>query len=68
MRVLVTGSSGQLGAEVCRQLSEAHTVTGMDIAPGPFTQVVGPVEDRSLVFEQVSATEGKSAPPSWNVR
>ena len=57
MRVLVTGSSGQLGAEVCRQLSETHTVTGMDVAPGPFTQVLGPVEDRSLVFEQVSRVD-----------
>ncbi|WP_224368600.1 NAD-dependent epimerase/dehydratase family protein [Hyalangium versicolor] len=57
MRVLVTGSSGQLGVEVCRQLSEAHTVTGLDVAPGPFTQVIGPVEDRTLVFEQVSRVE-----------
>jgi nucleoside-diphosphate-sugar epimerase len=57
MRVLVTGSSGQLGAEVCRQLSEAHAVTGLDVAPGPFTHVVGAVEDRSLVFEQVSRVD-----------
>jgi UDP-glucose 4-epimerase len=57
MRVLVTGSSGQLGAEVCRQLAESHEVTGLDPAPGPFTQVLGGVEDRSLVFEQVSRVD-----------
>jgi UDP-glucose 4-epimerase len=57
MRVLVTGSSGQLGVEVCRQLSEAHTVTGLDVLPGPFTHVVGSVEDRALAFEQVSRVD-----------
>jgi nucleoside-diphosphate-sugar epimerase len=57
MRVLVTGSSGQLGAEVCRQLSEGHAVTGMDAVPGPLTQVVGSVEDRALVFEQVARVD-----------
>jgi nucleoside-diphosphate-sugar epimerase len=54
MRVLVTGSSGQLGAEVCRQLSGTYSVTGLDAVPGAYTQVVGSVEDRALVFEQVS--------------
>jgi nucleoside-diphosphate-sugar epimerase len=57
MRVLVTGSSGQLGMEICRQLAEAHEVTGLDPAPGPFTHVLGGVEDRALVFEQVSRVD-----------
>jgi nucleoside-diphosphate-sugar epimerase len=57
MRVLVTGSSGQLGVEICRQLAEAHEVTGLDAAPGPFTHVLGGVEDRTLVFEQVSRVD-----------
>src|SRR5687767_10972257 len=57
MKVLVTGASGQLGAEVCRQLSATYSVTGMDAAPGPFTQVVGSVEDRTLVFEQVARVD-----------
>jgi nucleoside-diphosphate-sugar epimerase len=57
MRVLVTGSSGQLGSEVCRQLSEAHAVTGLDAVPGPFTHAVGSVEDRARVFELVSQVD-----------
>jgi nucleoside-diphosphate-sugar epimerase len=57
MRVLVTGSSGQLGMEICRQLAEVHQVTGLDPAPGPFTHVLGGVEDRALVFEQVSRVD-----------
>lgn len=57
MRILVTGSSGRLGVEVCRQLSGAHTVTGVDVAPGPFTQIIGGVEDRAFVFEQVLRVE-----------
>ncbi|WP_395812222.1 NAD-dependent epimerase/dehydratase family protein [Archangium minus] len=53
-KVLVTGSSGQLGAEICRQLSSDYQVTGLDTAPGPFTQVLGSVDDRARVFEQVA--------------
>jgi nucleoside-diphosphate-sugar epimerase len=56
-KVLVTGSSGQLGAEICRQLSSEYQVTGLDTAPGPFTQVLGSVDDRALVFSQVARVD-----------
>ncbi len=56
-KVLVTGSSGQLGAEICRQLSGPYEVTGLDVIPGPFTQVVASVEDRARVFEQVARVD-----------
>jgi UDP-glucose 4-epimerase len=56
-KVLVTGSSGQLGAELCRQLSGPYEVTGLDVVPGPFTQVVASVEDRARVFEQVARVD-----------
>jgi UDP-glucose 4-epimerase len=50
MRVLLTGSSGWLGrflAPMLRQIG--HVVTGLDVAPGADTDVVGSVADRALV-------------------
>ncbi|MBN9390610.1 MAG: NAD(P)-dependent oxidoreductase [Chloroflexi bacterium] len=41
MRVLVTGSSGQLGNEVARQLSSHNQVIGLDLIPGKYTNHLG---------------------------
>lgn len=50
MRVLLTGSSGWLGRFLGPALRAAgHTVTGLDLAPGPETHVVGSVADRRVV-------------------
>jgi len=50
MRVLLTGSTGWLGRYLAPMLRAAgHEVTGMDVAGGPDTQVVGTVADRALV-------------------
>lgn len=51
MRLLVTGSSGQLGREICQQLKGHHDVVGVDLVPGPHTQHLGSVADRALVYE-----------------
>ncbi|QRO01595.1 NAD(P)-dependent oxidoreductase [Archangium violaceum] len=56
-KLLVTGSSGQLGAEICRQLSLEYEVTGLDVVPGPFTQVVGSMEERTRVFDLVARVD-----------
>jgi UDP-glucose 4-epimerase len=50
MRVLLTGSSGWLGRFLAPRLrAEGHEVTGLDVAPGADTDVVGSVADRALV-------------------
>lgn len=46
MRVLVTGTSGRVGAAVARELSIAHRVTGVDLRPGPMTTVIGDLSAR----------------------
>ncbi len=56
MRVLLTGSSGWLGRHLAPMLKAAgHRVTGLDVARGEHTDVVGSVADRAVVdrvFEQ----------------
>ena len=45
MRVLVTGSTGQLGAAVARVLTPDHEVLGLDLLPGPETTHIGSLAD-----------------------
>lgn len=50
MRVLLTGSSGWLGRFLAPMLRHAgHSVTGLDVAPGAFTDMIGSVADRQLI-------------------
>lgn len=50
MRVLLTGSSGWLGRFLAPRLrAVGHEVTGLDVAPGTGTDVIGSVADRVLV-------------------
>jgi nucleoside-diphosphate-sugar epimerase len=50
VHVLLTGSSGWLGRFLAPRLrAEGHEVTGLDVAPGADTDVVGSVADRALV-------------------
>ena len=50
MRILLTGSSGWLGRFLSPLLRQAgHDPVGLDVAPGPHTDVVGSVVDAVLV-------------------
>ena len=50
MHVLLTGSSGWLGRFLAPALREGgHTVTGLDVAPGPESHVVGSIASRAVV-------------------
>ncbi|RJF86158.1 NAD-dependent epimerase/dehydratase family protein [Sphingomonas cavernae] len=50
MRILLTGSSGWLGRHLAPRLGTAgHHVTGLDVAPGAHTQIIGSVADRATV-------------------
>src|SRR5258706_2670810 len=50
MRLLLTGSSGQLGRAIAEELGPRHEVIGLDRVPGPCTTHCGSIEDRDLVF------------------
>jgi len=50
MRILLTGSSGWLGRFLVPRLrAEGHHVTGLDVAPGADTDLLGSVADRALI-------------------
>lgn len=50
MRILLTGSSGWLGRHLAPRLrATGHVVTGLDVAPGPETRIIGSIADKRLV-------------------
>ncbi|MBV9882982.1 MAG: NAD(P)-dependent oxidoreductase [Sphingomonadaceae bacterium] len=61
MHILLTGSSGWLGRFLAPRLRAAgHEVTGLDVAAGADTDVIGSVADRALV-DHVFAERGIEA-------
>lgn len=50
LRVLLTGASGWLGQYLSPLLTATgHEVTGLDVAPGEHTSIIGSVADRAVV-------------------
>ena len=61
MRLLLTGSSGWLGRFLAPRLrAGGHEVTGLDVAPGADTDVIGSVADRALI-DRIFAERGIEA-------
>lgn len=61
MRILLTGASGWLGRFLAPRLrAVGHEVTGLDVAPGADTDVLGSVADRPLV-DRIFAERGIEA-------
>jgi UDP-glucose 4-epimerase len=61
MHILLTGSSGWLGRFLAPLLrANGHEVTGLDIAPGADTDILGSVADRALV-DRIFAERGIEA-------
>ncbi|MBO0783032.1 MAG: NAD(P)-dependent oxidoreductase [Ktedonobacteraceae bacterium] len=51
MRILITGSSGRVGAAIAARLVEWHEVIGIDVVPGQWTCHLADVTDRTLMFQ-----------------
>jgi nucleoside-diphosphate-sugar epimerase len=58
MRILVTGSAGHLGEALVRVLrADGYDVVGLDVLSSPFTDVVGPVDDRAVVRDAIAGAD-----------
>ena len=49
MRILITGSSGQLGAEIAQHLSSQHDIIGIDLVEGVWNRHRANIVDREAV-------------------
>ncbi len=57
MRVLITGSSGQVGAAIAKRLHFAHQLLGLDLVSGQYTTHVGNITDAVLVDLLISQVD-----------
>ncbi|MFL5662500.1 MAG: NAD-dependent epimerase/dehydratase family protein [Ktedonobacteraceae bacterium] len=58
MRILITGSSGQLGTEIARQLSQGYEITAVDVIPGEWTQHHINITNRDAVDAIMKGIDG----------
>ena len=50
MRILITGSSGQIGSVIASKLSSEHDVLGVDLSPGKLTTHEGDIINQDFIF------------------
>lgn len=53
MRVIITGSAGQLGQAIAKMLAPQHQIVGLDLKAGCATTIIGNVNDRNLILKLV---------------
>ncbi|QBD78754.1 NAD(P)-dependent oxidoreductase [Ktedonosporobacter rubrisoli] len=57
MRVLITGSSGRLGAAIAARLAGQHEPIGLDLVAGPWTHYVRSVQDKRAIAQIVKQVD-----------
>ncbi|WP_126598288.1 NAD-dependent epimerase/dehydratase family protein [Dictyobacter aurantiacus] len=57
MRILITGSSGHLGAAIAEQLTQEHQPIGLDLTSGRWTRYVGDITERELIWRAVRGVD-----------
>jgi len=58
VRILITGSAGQLGEALMRVLGrEGHEVVGLDVLQSPYTSVVGSIAERRTVQRAMAGVD-----------
>jgi len=67
-RILITGSSGQIGGVIAERFALEAGIIGLDLNPGPWTSILGDITDSKLIesivpnVEIVVHTAGLHAP------
>jgi UDP-glucose 4-epimerase len=57
MKVLITGSSGRVGAAITELVAEHHDVVGLDLVPGRYTTHIGSVAERATVLAAAAGVD-----------
>ena len=57
MRILVTGSSGNIGSKIANTVAQHANCIGIDLVPGRFTTALGSITDKSFMAEVVSGVD-----------
>ncbi|MBB4210114.1 UDP-glucose 4-epimerase [Rhodothalassium salexigens DSM 2132] len=59
MTILITGSSGHLGEALMRLCAtRGLAARGLDVKPGPYTDLVGSIDDRAVVARAMAGVRG----------
>ena len=57
MKILVTGSSGNVGSKIAEMVTQHGTCVGVDLVPGKFTTHLGSIADKTFIDRIVSGAD-----------